>query len=83
MLQTGEKKHLSFASLINFLSGLYLKVEDHRETAKVEHSIRDTAMSAVAMMHFQSTSVLHFQRQLEEENQRSNLSTIFGVDKVP
>ena len=83
VLQTGEKKHLSFASLIEFLSDLYLKVKDHRDPTKVEHSIRDTAMSAVAMMHFQSTSVLHFQRQLEEENRRSNLSTIFGVDKVP
>jgi len=83
MLQTGIKKHLSFASLVDFISDLYLKVEDPRDATKVEHSIRDTAMSAVAMMHFQSGSVLHFQRQLEEEKRRSNLSTIFGVDKVP
>lgn len=77
------KKHLSFGSLINFLSNLYVKLPDWRQQAKVDHSIRDTAMSGVAMMYFQSGSVLHFQRLLEEATRRSNLSTLFGVDKVP
>jgi hypothetical protein len=77
------KKHLSFGSLVKFLSDLYLKVPDVRQQAKVSHSIRDTAMSGVAMMYFQSASVLHFQRLLEESTRRSNLSTLFGVDKVP
>ena len=77
------KKHLSFGSLVGLLADLYLKVPDWRETAKVEHTIRDTAMSGLAMMFFQSESVLHFQRQLEVANRRSNLSTMFGVDKVP
>lgn len=77
------KKHLSFSGLINFLSLIYLKVPDWRQEGKVDHDIGDTAMSGLAMMYFQSGSVLEFQRQLEESNRRSNLSTLFGVDKVP
>lgn len=81
--QSGIKKHLSFGSLVGFLSDLYLKVEDHRDVTKVEHSIRNTAMSGLAMMHFQSGSLLQFQRQLQEKEHRNNLSTLFGVDKIP
>ena len=77
------KKHLSFGSLVGCRADLYLKVPDWREIAKVDHTIRDTAMSGLAMMYFQSESVLHFQRQLEVANRRSNLLTMFGVDKVP
>lgn len=83
MQHSEAKKHLSFGSLVQFLSDLYLKVPDGRQQAKVDHSIRDTAMSGVGMMYFQSGSVLHFQRLLEEATLRSNLSTLFGVDKVP
>ena len=83
MRHLGVKKHLSFASLIKFLSDLYLKAPDSRQLAKVDHSIRDTAMSGVAMMYFQAGSLLQFQRQLELRTRRSNLSTMFQVDKVP
>jgi hypothetical protein len=77
------KKHLSFGNLIKILSDLYLKVPDWRQTGKVDHTIRDCAMGGVAMMYFQSESVLHFQREQEKRERRCNLSTMFGVDKVP
>ncbi|MBI5619620.1 hypothetical protein HY950_01545 [Candidatus Gottesmanbacteria bacterium] len=83
MQATEAKKHLSFGSLIKYLGGLYLDVPDWRQEGKVEHSIRDTAMGGVGMMYFQSDSVLEFQRQLEVSTRRSNLSTLFGVNKVP
>lgn len=83
MQHEDPKKHLSFGSLIKFLSSLYERQSDSRQQTKVTHTIRDTAMSGVAMMYFQSDSVLEFQRQLEDKYRRSNLSTIFGVDKVP
>lgn len=83
MANPGIKKHLSFGSLIGFVSHLYLRVVDGRQAAKVEHSIRDTVMSGIAMMYFQAGSLLQFQRQLELKTRRSNLSTMFGVDQVP
>lgn len=83
MASTEIKKHLSFGSLIRFFSSVYLKVPDWRQAAKTDHSIRDTSVSGVAMMHFQAGSLLQFQRQLELKHRRSNLSTMFGVDKVP
>lgn len=83
MQHSGEKKHLSFGKLIGYLSNLYSGVTDSRQEAKVAYSIRDTAMSGIAMMHFQSDSLLDYQKQLEEKHSRSNLSTMFKVDKVP
>lgn len=83
MQHAEEKKHLSFAALIKFVAGLYEAVTDEREAAKVVHTVRNTAMSGIAMMYFQSDSLLDFQRLLEEEKHRSNLTTMFRVDKVP
>ena len=68
-----EKKHLSFRSLVECAANLYLKLPDWRQPAKVQHTIRDTAMSGVAMMYFQSDSVLDFQRQLEEGSSTEQL----------
>jgi hypothetical protein len=82
-LHLEEKKHLSFRSLIRFLSALYLKVPDWRDGSKVDHTICDTAMSGIAMMYFQSESILNFQREQEQRERKCNLSTMFGVDKVP
>jgi hypothetical protein len=65
-----SKKHLSFGSLVGFLSNLYLKIKDRRDPTKTGYSIRDTAMSGLAMMHFQSGSLLQFQRQLREKDGR-------------
>jgi len=78
-----EKKHLSFRCLIRVLSDLLLKVPDWRQAAKVDHTIRNTGMSGLAMMYFQTDSLLHFQRELENRKRRNNLSTMFEVNTIP
>jgi hypothetical protein len=40
-------------------------------------------MSGFACMHFQDSSILQFQRRMQEEQHRNNLETLFNVKDVP
>ena len=77
------KKHLSFSALRKTLSEHFCKVDDYRQSGKVDHSLHDCLMSAFAMMFFQDPSLLEFQRRIEERKQFSNLSNVFQVQSVP
>lgn len=77
------KKHLSFSALRKMLSEVLKSILEHRQTAKVNHSIHDVFMSGFAMMYFQDPSLLQFQRRLEEGIHRNNLRTLFQVQSIP
>lgn len=40
-------------------------------------------MSSFACMYFQDPSLLQFQKRLQDEQQRNNLHTMFGVESIP
>jgi hypothetical protein len=50
---------------------------------KVDYSIHDCCMSGFAMMFFQDTSMLEFQKRMQEKIQFNNLSSMFGVSAIP
>ncbi len=77
------KKHLSFSALRKTLSDRLESISDHRQAAKVNHSIHDVFMSGFAMMYFQYPSVLQFQQRLEDEIHKNNLRTLFQVQTIP
>lgn len=77
------KKHLSFSSLRKELSGLFAQLADWRQAGKVDYSLHDCLMSALAMMFFQDPSLLSFQRRMQDSMQCSNLKTIFAVSDIP
>lgn len=77
------KKHLSFGNLRKTISGRALQIEDPRREGSVEHSIHDCCLSAFAMMFFQDPSMLAFQRRLQDDGNKNNLQTIFGVGSIP
>jgi hypothetical protein len=77
------KKHLSFGSLCNGFGKILLEIEDKRQKGKVDYSIHDTMLSGLACMVFQDPNLVEFQRRLESSQQTSNLTTLFGVKKVP
>lgn len=52
-------------------------------STNVVYSMADIAMSAFALFFMQSESFLHFQRKVAEARHTSNLSSLFGVDKIP
>lgn len=77
------KKALSFTSLRKILSAVFENLPEHRQVAKVRHSLHDVFMSGFAMMHFQDPALLQFQRALEEGYRQNNLRTIFNVQSIP
>jgi hypothetical protein len=77
------KKHLSFSALRKSVGKLFDQVDDHRQSGKVDFSLHDCMMSALAMMFFQDPSVLSFQRRMQDRMQSNNLKTMFGVKAIP
>jgi hypothetical protein len=77
------KKHLSFSGLRKALSKLLHQIPDMRQAGKVNYSLHDCLMSALAMMFFQDPSVLAFQRRMDDSMHCNNLKTIFDVDAIP
>ena len=77
------KLHLSFGSLRNGMSRIVRQMIDPREQGKVDHTLHDVVMSGTAMMHFQDSSLLQFQKELEDKRHYSNLTTLFEIKSVP
>ena len=77
------KKHLSFSALRKSVGQLFGQIDDRRQSGKVEFSLHDCLMSALAMMFFQDPSLLSFQRRMQDCMQSNNLQTMFGVDAIP
>lgn len=77
------KKHLGFAALRKTISERLLEIEDCRQQGKVDYALHDCAMSAFAMMFFQDSSLLEFQRRMQESINRNNLKTMFNVESIP
>lgn len=77
------KKHLSFTAIRKELSVLFGQIDDTRQAGKVDYTLHDCLMSALAMMFFQDPSVLSFQRRMQDSLQSSNLKTMFAVDTIP
>jgi hypothetical protein len=77
------KAHLSFSSLRRAMSFQVQKLKDVRQSGKIKYSLHDSVMSAFACMFFQRSSILSFQRQMEEKSERNNLRSLFGVRSIP
>ena len=77
------KKQLSFSAMRKALSELFDKVVDTRQAGKVDYSLHDCLMSALAMMFYQDPSILSFQRRMQDRLQESNLKTMFGITDIP
>jgi len=77
------KKHLRFSNLKKNISERVLQIEDPRREGSVAHSIHDCCLSAFAMMFFQDSSMLAFQKRIQDEGHKNNLQTMFDVDSIP
>ena len=80
---TKSKKHLSFKALRTSMSEHFSSINDKRQQNKCLFSQHDVLMSAFACMYFQDPSLLAFQQRLEQQYQRNNLQSIFGVTDIP
>ena len=78
-----HKKHLSFSAIRKSLSEQFSRVDDPRQSGKVDHLLHDCLMSGFAMMFFQDPSILAFQQRMHDSMHRNNLGTIFNVSTIP
>ncbi len=76
-------RHLSFGSLRHALASLFHDLPDARQAGKVNYALHDALMSGFACMFFQDPSLVQFQQRLEDEQQRNNLHTVFGIQETP
>jgi hypothetical protein len=58
-------------------------IPDTRQAAKAAYTLPDCYMSGFAMFFLQDPSLLEFQRRFQHTVQRNNLSTVFGVRRIP
>jgi hypothetical protein len=77
------KKHLGFNALRKSIYEVFDQIDDPRQSGKVDFSLQDCLMSALAMMYFQDPSLLSFQRRMQDSMQCNNLKTMFGVNSIP
>ena len=77
------KEHLNFTALRKELSTLFAQIVDNRQAGKIDYSLHDCLMSALAMMFFQDPSLLSFQRRMQEAMQCNNLKTMFAIGSIP
>lgn len=77
------KKHLSFSALRKKMSEIFSNIPDSRQQKKISISQHDAFMSGFACMHFQDSSLLQFQKRLEDKQHQNNLRTLFDVQKIP
>lgn len=56
---------------------------DPRHPLMIQYSLRDCYLSGFAMFFLQDPSLLEFQRRFQDQVQRNNLSTVFGVQQIP
>ena len=76
------KKHLNFTALREVAQESFRAAPDNR-AANASNSISDVMCAGLAVMYFQSPSLLEFQRRMEKGQQRNNLRSMFDVSKIP
>lgn len=65
------------------MSAVFRSIPDWRQQKKVVISVHDAMMSGFACMYFQDASLLQFQKRMQEDQHRNNLTTLFAVDQIP
>lgn len=75
------RRHCNADAMLRTLRKGFQSVPDNRADVKVDVSMPDALMSAVAMFSLKDPSMLAFDRRRKEEPE--NLHTVFGVKNIP
>lgn len=76
-------KQLRFRALVDSLGSAVDQIADSRKEGKLTYGLQDCYRSAFAMFYFQDPSLLAFQKRMQEQIHRNNLTTQFSVDSIP
>jgi len=72
-----------FDEIVEELLGCFEKLPDKRRGENTQYEIKDGAMSAFGIFFTQSSSFLAYQRLMEEAKGKSNVHSLFGVERIP
>lgn len=72
-----------FDELMTELQRSFERLPDHRTGENTRYAIKDAALSAFGIFFTQSRSFLAYQRMIEERKGRSNVSSLFGAERIP
>ena len=76
-------QQLHFRALLQSLADRVNLIPAQRRETNVRYSLQDCYRSGYAMFYLQDPSLLEFQRRFQDQTQRNNLSTVFGVEEIP
>jgi hypothetical protein len=74
---------LKFDSLIDKLKKIGASLPDPRTGMNGQYTMKDAVLSAFSVFFTQSPSFLGFQRDMERKKGKNNVSSLFGVFKIP
>lgn len=72
-----------FDELVEELHSSFEKLPEYRTGENTQYEIKDAALSAFGIFFTQSRSFLTYQRMLEERKGKSNVSSLFRVERIP
>ena len=76
------RKTLSIKGLLEIVGKCFSEIKDSR-AKRVEYSIKDSLMSALAIFGLKYESLLQFDKNKNEKILRDNLEKLYGVKKSP
>jgi len=76
------RKHLSIPGLLALVSSVFSAIPDPRKN-KVDISLSDALMSALAMFSLKYSSLLKFDEERNEEIIQRNLKNLYKINKAP
>jgi len=80
-MKTGTS--LSGQSLLQSLRDKFKRFPDHRDPTRIEIAIEDFLMSGLAVFQMKFPSLLKFEEEMKSVKNLSNLTSMFGVSRVP
>lgn len=72
-----------FDTFVKQLHSTFEQLPEHRTGANLQYRLKDAALSAFGVFFTQSASFLAYQRLLERNKGRSNVQSLFGVERIP
>ncbi len=76
-------KRGKLGTLVDCLSAEVDGVVERREYSASKYRNRDAVNSAFSVFFFQFPSLLRYMREMEEEEKRSNVQSLFDVRGIP
>jgi hypothetical protein len=74
---------LRFRALLEVIGEAVDQMPDTRRPLLTRYSMRDCYLSSFAMFFLQDASLLEFQRRVQDQVQRNNVTSVFGVEQIP